>query len=356
METSFYSQNTGRFYPFDEDNVQSHRAENEAKYGAQAMELIQKGIVDMGMVVMTGDSRTEPIITYCRISKSGDVFTVAIYADCEYFVKNSTHTENPGELDPLGGWADPSLSVEIDSYFLEFQFTALQLTDYITLKANDETHCYGYLTIGIASLWTKPDIIPASVPCLEFPVHRTCVKWLNRQLTSLEVLNEDRYLPDDRCLPDLIRPEMWSYGYVLPGDIILRAGYNCEIQFSEADNTIWFYPVAYGGLGKVAEHLPLGFQFIAGQGWTKEPQISPDRRRYDWIDTSIAFASSVAEAYGNEILVETDGNFRVEAFCDDSVYVADPFCGAHCLYIECLYTQDACPPMGVLENPPCIEE
>jgi hypothetical protein len=170
---------------------------------------------------------------------------------------------------------------------------------------NEAGTAYGFLTLGHLSVWHS-----SSHTLSNIPIHRTCVKWISNYLVkSVEVLNEDRWLPDDECYPDrvAVRPDTWTYDNALEEDkedkIILRAGYNCQITFSALENKVIIQPRLQGGLGVVSENIKLGYD-----AETEEPEPILESPRYDTIKNR-RYVRSFAGAYGERIAIVRDNNF-----------------------------------------------
>ena len=325
METPFYSQNTGRFYPFDDASTASIREE----YGECILDVLRRGIVDLGLVVISNDSYTAPVISSCKISKSGKTVSVSVTVTCT------------GE-----------------SHNLTFSCNGLQ--DFITVKSST-SRVYGFLTFGLSSVWDVHDFSISQIP-----VYRGCVKWLNHvQLGSVSIVNEDRWLPNDECAPDRFagRPSQWSYGYVTDSNLILRAGYNCRISFLERENKIQIQPILRSGMGEVKEQVGLGYNLL-GSAVTPsfEPYFSNVLKRFDSIRSDVVFAKSVANAYGINVALTLDNNFKSqiikigsdEVGSDEKNPAENGNCVKQCLLIKCIrkFAGD-CEPVYAPSIPDC---
>jgi len=300
METPFYSQNTGRFYPFDEARITSVRDE----CGECVLDVLYRGIVDLGIAVISSDDLLDPVISECEISKVGNVRSVSVTVTCSS-----------------------------ESHELTFSYDGSQ--DFVTVKSSNG-RVYGFLTFGVFSAWSVPDFSVSSIP-----VYRGCVKWLNHvQLDSVSVVNGDRWLPKDECNPDRFadRPQQWSYGYVTNSNMILKAGYNCKISFLERENKIQIQPMLRAGMGEVKEQVGLGYD-LPGSGSVPdfEPYFNDKIKRFDTIQPDVRFVRSVAGAYGVGVSVTHDYNFRSQVIKDEEYAEENNSCVKQHLCIKCVY-------------------
>jgi len=327
MEPSFYSQNTSRFYPLDEDKISSVRD----TYSECDLDILRQGIVDLGMVVVTDDEHQDSVFSSCTISKADNTYSVVVTADCAS-----------------------------DSYQLEFTFE--NPSDFATIKASNGSNVYGFLTLGLSAVWSR-----YAVSLIDIPVYRGCIKWLNkRHLRSVEVRNSDRWLPQDECYPDKVpnRPDRWSYGTINAGDIILKAGYNCKITSSERENKIQIQPSPRAGMGEVRVPVGLGEGLIydeeSGEFQPITEQVDAESGRFDTIIGNIRYAKSVAGAYGDHIVVSCDRNFlsqKIENMSEseesESESESQSICPRHVLLISYIRADTkACAPV-VIEVPQC---
>jgi hypothetical protein len=82
MFTPFHSQNTGRFYPFDESEIASQKDIFTSAHGENGLDIIRKGIVDLGIVLYVDSGTALETAAYCNITKNNDIFSVEIIIIC----------------------------------------------------------------------------------------------------------------------------------------------------------------------------------------------------------------------------------------------------------------------------------
>jgi len=312
VETSFYSQNTLRFYPFDEEQVQSNRS----SFSEIEINVLQKGIVDLGIVLYTSNDDISPAEVMASLRQVSDGYKVTVII-------------SEGE----------------EFHPLEFIIPKNTL-DFTTIKSVAGSDLYGFITIGHAALLGCLPIEGSQTPeFTDIPVYIGCVKILNkRKINSIEILNQDRFLPSNKCLPDPTenRPSFWSYGSITLGDVIFKEGYNCLITFLPLENRIVLMPLAGAGLGQVK--TPIGKGYFDGNF---EPFNPPDSNRFDGIEAGKIFAKTVAGAYGNHIVLTHDNNFIAEVTPLDQ-------CEPQTLTITCIGDiRGECEEPPVPPVPPC---
>lgn len=273
MESTFYSQNTGRYYPFDEAAVQSQSSTRSC----EELEILRKAVVDLGMVILL------PRIIRGTVKAFVDIYTTDAGRAMRIEIRISDLVFSSGDI----------LLPTSDFDTVKFR----------TLAGNSEI--YGFVTSGYMSLLTD---FQQSV--LQVPVHRTCIKPMLRELQSVTAANEDRWLPPAECWEERpARPEEWDYGELMqPGEVSMRlkAGYNCKLTVSEADGRVIIQPEPGAGMGELLEHIPLGRGL---DGILEEPISDLYFPRLDNIQEDLVVAKSFAGAYGLNVKVVTDENF-----------------------------------------------
>jgi len=294
METTFYSQNTGRFYPFDEDAVQNTR-QPVSSWTECHLDILRRGFADLGIVVLSSNDGKSRVDAVAHIENAAE----GLFMSVEVRAGENVYS------------APRMLLVPRDSVTQR-----LDVQDFSTVKFAvdcDGGEMYGFVTLGYPG-----DIAAPDGQVLEnVPIHQTCVK-LVPYLRSIEVSNKDRWLPgeDEKCPKDRRpRPASWDYGDLLedsPEILHIKAGYNCQLKVNKADNRIVIQPKPGAGMGVVAEAVPLGYDETRFENGVEAFPDMPDSNRYEpRLDAirELPLARTFAGSYGANIEVITDRNF-----------------------------------------------
>lgn len=350
METTFYSQNLGRYYPLDQAAAEAMRLD------PCAAGVIQRAIADFGITMFTDVEVPGQVnVHMVDVRVSGSVFEFAL----KIAVGEEVATTPPITISS-GEW------VEFGTIKLDFTEHAEELLD---------ARMYAYFVMGSAEIFS----MPASLGGLEFKVNRTSTQFISRrEVRSVGIQNEQRWMPFLRRLPadynpppfgwcksldtfcvfdvpvqdkdcpadtegaenrveqhkvrqgcDNYVPALWEYGDLLSGTdygnpdvepadhILLKAGYNCQITVNQKDNKIIIRPKRGAGMGELAEHIPLGYKFDANgeNPVIEKPVASVFAPRLDTIP-NMDPVKTFAGAFGDNIDVTTDNSFAVSVLVD----------------------------------------
>ena len=283
MITSFQSQNTGRFYPFDETELPSGLSDTDLR-------VLKRGIVDLGIVVLSDDDFRKEVRAVCTLTKKGSDCEFVIKAECydaAYTLTIKSEPPAPGE------------SADFKTYY--------GLDEYESVMSDAKFHIYGFITLGFAEV-----LASCLTEIKDIPIYRDCIKWVNRRhLRSVAVSNEDRWLPATKDCDDSMseikdRRAIWQQCVISRGDIVLKAGYNCSLVFLPGENKVQIGSVPFAGNGEVAVALALG---------KDEPAL--ESGRFDTLISRAGGAKAVSGAYGETVRLSHDTNFSSKVETDN---------------------------------------
>jgi hypothetical protein len=279
---SFFDDNTGRFYPFNEEKLQERRTE----FSEQLVTLLKRGIADTGIVVASGRTLIGAVYgKLYRITKVSDYYEVCF---------------------------------NISTITLKFSWTpeALQ-TPFTTIKAETtDGETFGYFILGHRELWDNlPDPFVwnyGSESGIE--LQRSRISWLDqRQITHVTPWNTERLRATNS---EGCPPIQWPEGSTLPEGslrpvgttitdqpIVFREGFNCSITTSPDTNRLVIQPIAGAGKGVVSEDLSRGI------GEQKPGTLN--RSRYDGALEYGECAYHINEAAGPIVNIYTSHHFKV---------------------------------------------
>lgn len=299
---SFFADNLGRFYPFDEDDVHLKIQKHSLPRDFLLLRLLQEGVADLGIV-----------ITRKREKRNS----------CNDQMPQAVRLTYISRLHKT-----LQLVIQVLDYDLLFEWQSDEITEpFHTLTASTaQGEIFGYCVLGVQGIWnTLPtNFVWSGVAAdQDIKVQRTRVMCPERrQLTHVIAWNQARTRSETDC-ENIIWPVgteqspnyLWRQPddaliTITDSDVVFKEGYNSHIAFDETVNRISVNAVAGAGMGVVGEEIKRGAveEFPYVMSGNRRVNLS----RYDGATSYDAAISRIGAATGPIVTIRTSKHFRVD--------------------------------------------